>query len=254
VRCHADALGTPVALSRGQEASMSDHILVGIDFDRTYRRTFETAMSFAQALNAELDLVHVASPIPVEAGATGAAELVREADAKLRELAAIAGQRGLTVHTHVVTETPAFGLLAAITELDPQLVIVGSHGRSGVTRVLLGSVSETLARRSPTPVLIVPSPERRQHAAAAAWACADCGHILAGGEQRGSCSRCGRTGGSWISAPIASGPVDAREPTVGEAVACDLVSTQTQSGSGLFATSAPGGRAVDVNPELRVRY
>src|SRR6266542_2563541 len=101
---------------------MSEHILVGIDFDRTYERTFETAMQLARAWNAVLDLVHVATPIPFEgAVAEDGSAYAAEAEGKLRGLAAIAEQRGLTAQTHVIAESVVFGMLQAIAEIDPRL-------------------------------------------------------------------------------------------------------------------------------------
>ena len=73
-------------------------------------------------------------------------------------------------------------------------------------------------------------------------------------EDHRRCTRCGAAPAAWTSAPLAGEPCDAGEPTVGEPVASDLVPAQTQSSSGLFSTSPPGGGACDVNPELRVRY
>ena len=47
-------------------------------------------------------------------------------------------------------------ILAAAERLDVDLVVLGSHGRSGLKRALLGSVAEQVARQSPRPVLITP--------------------------------------------------------------------------------------------------
>ncbi len=47
------------------------------------------------------------------------------------------------------------GIVVAVDELGCDLVALGSHGRDGVSRVLLGSVAENVVRRSPAPVLVV---------------------------------------------------------------------------------------------------
>ena len=50
---------------------------------------------------------------------------------------------------------PAREILEFAEDNDMDLVIVGNHGRSGIARVLLGSVAETVVRRSPTPVIVI---------------------------------------------------------------------------------------------------
>jgi len=60
-----------------------------------------------------------------------------------------------TIETAVETGPPARTIVEYADENDADQIVIGSHGRSGVSRVLLGSVAETVARRSPVPVTIV---------------------------------------------------------------------------------------------------
>jgi nucleotide-binding universal stress UspA family protein len=166
----------------------NESILVAVDFGPTSARAFATAVDLAARLGAPLDIINVCPPIPIEAVEGGDPPYVAAAREELESLANIARARGLAVRTELRSETVVFGLLEAIRERDPQLVVVGSHGRRGVSRALLGSISESLARRSPVPVVIVPSPERHDHAQAAAWCCRDCGHILGDGDTRDACA------------------------------------------------------------------
>ncbi|KYH25732.1 universal stress protein [Halalkalicoccus paucihalophilus] len=66
-----------------------------------------------------------------------------------------AAERDITVETNVVTGKPARVIVDYAEDNDIDHVIMGSHGRSGVSRVLLGSVAERVVRRSPVPVTIV---------------------------------------------------------------------------------------------------
>jgi hypothetical protein len=167
---------------------------------------------------------------------------------ELGKLAALAHARHVEAATHLRTETVVFGLLAAIDQLKPDLVIVGSHGRRGIQRALLGSISESLARRAHVPVLIVPSPERQTVAAAAAWACDACGHILSPGDSLDVCAHCGATPVRWLSAPLAG------EPAVGAGAADASAAPDTRDGPSLFATSPAGAYdRSQANPEIRVR-
>ncbi|NDC37297.1 MAG: universal stress protein [Proteobacteria bacterium] len=52
--------------------------------------------------------------------------------------------------------SPADGILAIAKDIDADLIVIASHGRSGVRRVLLGSVAERVLRHAPCPVLVVP--------------------------------------------------------------------------------------------------
>lgn len=59
------------------------------------------------------------------------------------------------VETRVTVGSPATELVEVAEEWDADHVVVGSHGRTGVSRILLGSVAERIARSSPTPVTVV---------------------------------------------------------------------------------------------------
>jgi len=56
------------------------------------------------------------------------------------------------------TGPPWQGIIEAIEELKPDLVVMGTHGRRGFVRAVLGSVAEKLVRLSPVPVLTVHAP------------------------------------------------------------------------------------------------
>lgn len=115
----------------------------------------------------ELVLMHVIDP--VEAGYTAgpsavpgyseewyeqseeaAEELFEETRKEIREL-------GFAGDLETVTDVgrPARSIVEYVKENDVDHIVMGSHGRSGVTRVLLGSVAETVVRRSPVPVTVV---------------------------------------------------------------------------------------------------
>lgn len=233
---------------------MSNNILVAIDYGRESDCALDQAIELAARLNAGLEIAHVVPPPPPPLPPEADTPEVQAGSERLAQAAEKARQKGLIAVTHLRMDTVVFSLLELIEERKPLLVVVGSHGRHGVSRALLGSVSDSLARRAGVPVVIVPAPARQAQADKAAWCCAACGHILGEVESPFVCAHCGATGGDWISAPMVAGPADVGEPATGEAVGEPLVETQTRSSLGLFSTSAPGQEGVDVNPELRVRY
>ncbi len=71
------------------------------------------------------------------------------------EVAQLATKKNLTAHATVGLGDPAFAILEQAKVLKPDLVMVGSHGRRGLSRFLLGSVSHTLVHQSPYPILVV---------------------------------------------------------------------------------------------------
>ncbi len=136
-------------------------ILVPVDFEEGSTRALESAKRLAAPLDAEVVLVHVYFP-PVISYPDVPAELVgriyedvRAAARKaLDDLAAKHG--GLRA---ILREgEPAERILEVIDETTPIMVVMGTHGRRGLARLVLGSVAEKVIRRSPTPVLSVRSP------------------------------------------------------------------------------------------------
>lgn len=77
------------------------------------------------------------------------------ADRVLEAAVEVAEGRGREIETDTVVGRPARSVVDYVDEHDVEHVVVGSHGRDGISRVLLGSVAETIVRRSPVPVTVV---------------------------------------------------------------------------------------------------
>jgi universal stress protein family protein len=83
-----------------------------------------------------------------------ATDLVRRYVEQRRE--AFSGSLGsVSVRPHLRLEAPAHELAQIASDLEADLVVVGTHGRRGVARLLLGSVAEAVVRLAPCPVLVV---------------------------------------------------------------------------------------------------
>lgn len=78
-----------------------------------------------------------------------------EAETLVEEARDTATEYGAEVETHVEAGEPARTIVEFVEDQGAERVVMGSHGRSGISRVLLGSVAETVVRRSPVPVLVV---------------------------------------------------------------------------------------------------
>ena len=139
-------------------------ILVGVDGSACSARAVRHAAHLALRLDAEIDMVHVfphtttatMTALGFVADATGE---FSEAKRQLVELRESALPGGLPVQIHMRLGEPVRGLLDAIEQLEPDMVILGTHGRGTVMRAIMGSVSEQLVRKSPVPVMVVP-PDR----------------------------------------------------------------------------------------------
>jgi nucleotide-binding universal stress UspA family protein len=139
-------------------------ILVGIDFSGGSERAMVHAARLAAGLRTRLDLAYLHPPMVSSVpelmfAPPDQTAVLADAERRLRELAArITYPIPVDVHTRL--GEPVSGLLQLVAELAPDFVVVGSHGRSALMRVLLGSVADQLCRRSRVPVFVVPAAER----------------------------------------------------------------------------------------------
>lgn len=82
-------------------------------------------------------------------------ELARENAAEILESATeIAAERDRSLETKIVTGKPDHRIVAQAEEESVDLIVIGSHGQEGISRLLLGSVAEKVVRRSSVPVLV----------------------------------------------------------------------------------------------------
>ncbi len=150
-------------------------IVVAVDFSQTSADAFEAARNMARLHRARLHVVHVIvdpfqSIYAVESPGLDLPGLLREwtAAAEQQMAALVDGHRldsGIT--TAVVSGAPAHEIVREAVDCDADLIVVGSHGRSLIGRLLLGSVAERVLHNSRLPVLVVPHRSRRAEAFAA---------------------------------------------------------------------------------------
>ncbi|MDD8042759.1 MAG: universal stress protein [Verrucomicrobiota bacterium] len=140
-------------------------ILVGVDFSETGALALEYAVGLAKLLknNAKLVLVHVLEPVPAPADSTWAVDLVElerqmeeSATNRLKSLAEELSQKeGLVVRTEFRRGVPYRGLLEAVQDLMADLLVLGTHGRTGLSHMFLGSTAERTVRHASCPVLTI---------------------------------------------------------------------------------------------------
>jgi len=136
-------------------------ILVAFDFSDTSMNALTYGNQLARAFGARLHVVHVADVI-----STSAAQFYPEGphdpEAKASELAmhqlraviAADGMKDAKPAVRVAAD-PAREIVDYAKEIHTDLIVIGTHGRTGVSRFLMGSVAEHVVRTAPCPVLVV---------------------------------------------------------------------------------------------------
>lgn len=141
---------------------MSEQLLVPVDGSARSKEGLKYALE--QFPGAKITALHVKSVDTAgdlglfsgSIGKVGESEEIDEfSETVLTEAAQIGEDHGVSIETESVRGQPARAIVSYVEDNGFDLVVIGSHGRDGATRVLLGSVAEKVLRRSPTPVLVV---------------------------------------------------------------------------------------------------
>ena len=142
---------------------MYSHILIAIDGSEHAARAAEQALFLARSLNARVTAVSVIPPWAKVAGYDAiwyTDTLYKErahatSEHYLQEVRQAAKEHAVPLETTVVeADQPHLGILETAQKLDCDLVVMGSHGRSGLSAVLLGSVTSKVLTHGSLPVLV----------------------------------------------------------------------------------------------------
>lgn len=139
-------------------------ILVAIDFSDDSRLALRRALEIADRFDAKVTLVHAIDLTGLRGAAPElyvdipslAARIRDSAEAGLREIAAAEDPEGRRIVAAEVYEgRPANAIVEAAREKKASLIVTGTHGRTGLSRMVLGSVAERVVRHAPCDVLVV---------------------------------------------------------------------------------------------------
>jgi nucleotide-binding universal stress UspA family protein len=136
-------------------------ILCPVDFSDFSQRAVDHAIAIARWYESTVTLLHVRPLVPI---APAAPEMLppmaltaEERDDLVRSLARyLPASPGIPIERDVVEGNAAIEILEQARNLPSDLIILGTHGRTGFERLLLGSVTERVLRKAPCPVLSVP--------------------------------------------------------------------------------------------------
>jgi nucleotide-binding universal stress UspA family protein len=136
-------------------------IIVPLDFSSASESTIDYASMIAEKFAATLILVHVIESLPYSV--TDTFQIVEHRRALKTLASSLLGNlsddlraRNLDVKTHLVWGNPAREILAKARREKADLIVMGTHGRSGLPHMVMGSVAEKTVRLSRIPVLTVP--------------------------------------------------------------------------------------------------
>ncbi|MET0211506.1 MAG: universal stress protein [Vicinamibacterales bacterium] len=141
------------------------NILVPVDFSPHAEYAFTYATRLAERFGAKLALLYVVDDSFVTGGWSSEIyvpnvpelmeNLIADADRRLATLKASAAALGLTAETAVIRGRPAHAIVEHAKNGGFDLIVMGTHGRTGVSHVVMGSVAERVLRKAPCPVLTV---------------------------------------------------------------------------------------------------
>ncbi len=145
-------------------------ILVPSDFSASSDEALAVAMDMARVFRATIEIIHVfvppiyvlPPPIDVVTLPLDTTRILAQIDASLVERGERVRAAGVECRTATLTGNPHQEIVRHAEEERIDLIVMGTHGRSGLEHVILGSVAERVVHKSKSPVLVVPSPERRR--------------------------------------------------------------------------------------------
>lgn len=156
----------PVMVVRGEPIVFPTKILLATDASREAKLAANTASDLANSTNSELHVVHVAHLVPVFATQPEIEARVDRAVSAARDLLdeqaeQIRAAGGSIAEVHLEVGRPDEGIVHLAEDLGTGLIVMGSRGLGGIRRALLGSVSDSVVRHAPCPVVVV-RPERER--------------------------------------------------------------------------------------------
>jgi nucleotide-binding universal stress UspA family protein len=149
-----------------REISMYQHVLISTDGSEIARKGVDDGLALAKGLGAKVTIVTATERLPVYSGIDGSFGAVpysaysegqkEAAERVLADAKEAAGRLGVSAETVLCENTvPAEAIIDTAKARNCSLIAMASHGRRGLGRLILGSVTSEVLARSPVPVLVV---------------------------------------------------------------------------------------------------
>ncbi|MFH2005712.1 MAG: universal stress protein [bacterium] len=150
-------------LQKARPARVWWNILVPIDLSKNSLQALAYAGALARANQATVQILHVVQPVLLPAyyrldestTLSARSRLLQRAEEELEEFVESADTADVLTETRVVYGNPAIAIVEHAAEAESDLIVINTHGRTGLKHLLMGSVAEKVVRRAPCPVLTV---------------------------------------------------------------------------------------------------
>ena len=134
------------------------HVLVPIDFSQDSEHAVDSAVGLAQQFQSRLTLLHaIYIPEAAEVNLAAYMDKIRsEADQSMAARLKRVQGAGIAADAVTVIGAPSQAIVDTARDLHADLIVMGTHGRTGLRHMLIGSVAERVVRLAPCPVMVVP--------------------------------------------------------------------------------------------------
>lgn len=144
-----------------EQSLLPKHILVPVDFSHSSLHGLTAALELAWRFNAKLSVIHVVERVPpgaylaMDAGGGLQQEIESHAEKQLAEFIAEHVPDEMSVQQMIAIGKPFDKVVEKATELECDLIVVSTHGYTGLAHVLMGSTAERIVQHAPCPVLVM---------------------------------------------------------------------------------------------------
>jgi nucleotide-binding universal stress UspA family protein len=141
---------------------MYNRILVPTDGSATAEAAMEHAVDLATRYEADIHVLHVIDTLQYDTSIESAVEPLRErGEEYVEQLVKTVPDTTISITTEIEVGRPARSILAFVDEHDIDLIVMGTRGRGGLPRRLLGSVTSYVVTHAPVPVHVVPPADQK---------------------------------------------------------------------------------------------
>ena len=143
-------------------AELFKKIVIATDGSKRTQNAVETGLEIARVHQSKVHAVYVVdtvtfTSVPMDVTWENMYQLLKEEGEEAVGRVKAAAPTGVDVETHVLEGNPALEITKFAKDNDCDLIVVGTLGKSGIDRILLGSVAEKVVRIAPCPVLVIRS-------------------------------------------------------------------------------------------------